>query len=75
MITIVISTLLAWSRKIVVAVFSERGRICTYKCVFLEALLDLESLGSLALSHSLQWDLFLSSQKDVSWKIDLMFKN
>jgi len=74
-ITIVISTLLAWSRKIVVAVLSEIGRICTHKSMFLDALLDLESLGLLALSYSLQWDLFLSCQKDVSWKIDPMFKN
>lgn len=74
-ITIVINTLLAWSRKIVVGTCLWKGQdLCTQK----HAPGSLESLALLAISFPLHWNLFISEQKEVNlkrWKICSTLKN
>ena len=66
MITIVISTLLAWSRKIVAGSRLWKGwDLCTQKHVP-GSLATFGKFGTAAISCPLHWDLFVSGQKDVS---------
>lgn len=57
------------------AVVSGRGGTYAHKSIFLAAQLHLESLGPLAISHPLYWDLFVSGQKDMRDLENLMHKN